>query len=65
MGAGPRLRYTARRIAQLGLIEVYHLAVHPAALAGELPLFNVPLKPKLLGTRFFPAGAIVLTDAPA
>jgi dihydrofolate reductase len=47
-----------------GLIDEYHLAIHPVVLGAGLPIFNglkIPHYFKLADVKTFPAGAIALT----
>jgi dihydrofolate reductase len=44
-----------------GLIDEYHLAIHPVALGSGLPIFSgleIPLYLKLMGTKAFAGGVI-------
>ena len=57
----------AQSLAELGLIDKYRLVLNPALLGGGTPLFRpagrrAPLK--LIGTRAFGSGAVVLTYQP-
>ena len=47
-----------------GLIDEYHLAIHPVALGSGLPIFTglkIPLYLKLDETKVFPKGVIAQT----
>ena len=47
-----------------GLIDEYHLAIHPVALGSGLPIFTglaIPLYLKLADVKAFPGGAIAMT----
>lgn len=47
-----------------GLIDEYHLAIHPVALGSGLPIFSgleIPLYLKLMDTSVFPGGVIAQT----
>lgn len=47
-----------------GLIDEYHLAIHPVALGSGLPIFNgleIPLYLKLADVKTFPGGIIAKT----
>jgi dihydrofolate reductase len=47
-----------------GLIDEYHLAIHPVALGSGLPIFSgleMPLYLKLMDTSVFPGGVIAQT----
>lgn len=51
-------------LIETGLIDEYHLAVHPVALGSGLPLFSglkLPLYLKLAGVKVFPKGVIAKT----
>ena len=48
-------------LAERNLIDEYSIIVHPVALSGGLPLFATPTELKLLDTKAFPAGAVLLT----
>ena len=55
-------------LTQLGLIDEYHIAVHPVILGSGLPLFkNIMdrINLKLLKTKTFGCGAVVLYYEPA
>lgn len=52
-------------LAQQGLIDEYNLTVHPVVLGTGLPLFTDPVNLKLLSTRAFGAGTVVLNYEPA
>jgi dihydrofolate reductase len=47
-----------------GLIDEYHLAIHPVALGSGLPIFTgfeIPLYMKLADVKSFPAGTVAMT----
>jgi dihydrofolate reductase len=47
-----------------GLIDEYHLLIHPAALGAGMPIFNglsKPLNLKLVDVKVFPGGAVAHT----
>ena len=51
----------ARSLVAQGLVDQYHLRVHPVALGTGLPLFSdlaMPKPLKLLSSRAFPAGSV-------
>jgi dihydrofolate reductase len=53
-----------RSLIATGLIDEYHLAIHPVALGSGLPIFTgfeIPLYLKLADVKAFPKGAIALT----
>jgi dihydrofolate reductase len=57
-----------RSLIETGLIDEYHLLVHPAALGNGLPIFTGlarPLDLKLMDVKMFPAGAVAHTYHPA
>jgi dihydrofolate reductase len=51
----------ARSLSRRGLIDIYHLIVHPVALGEGLPIFDTEVDLRLVETRSFPRGAVVLT----
>ena len=51
----------ARSLSRLGLVDEYRFVVHPVVLGDGLPIFDVPLKLKLVKSRAFPSGAIEQT----
>jgi dihydrofolate reductase len=54
----------AQSLSRLGLIDEYHLTIHPVVLGSGKPLFKVlplPLNLKLVSTKNFETGAIQLT----
>lgn len=56
-----------RSLIGTGLIDEYHLAVHPAVLGAGLPIFAPPAKPldlKLVAVKDFPGGIVVHTYQP-
>lgn len=55
----------AQSLAKQGLIDEYNLTVHPVVLGTGLRLFTDPLTLKLLSTRAFDTGAVVLNYEPA
>jgi dihydrofolate reductase len=53
----------AQTVSRLGLVDEYHLTIHPVALGAGLPLFKALAQPrnlKLLSTRAFAGGAVQL-----
>ena len=52
-----------RSLITTGLIDEYHLVVHPVVLGGGLPIFNdvPPLDLKLVDVRAFPGGIVAHT----
>jgi dihydrofolate reductase len=57
-----------RSLIATGLIDEYHLLIHPAALGAGLPIFNglsKPLDLKLVDAKIFPGGAVAHTYHPA
>lgn len=53
-----------RDLITTGLIDEYHLAIHPVALGSGLPIFNglaTPLYLKLADVKAFPKGIVVKT----
>jgi dihydrofolate reductase len=57
-----------RSLIATGLIDEYHLLIHPAALGAGLPIFNGLSKPidlKLVDAKIFPGGAVAHTYHPA
>ncbi len=57
-----------RSLIATGLIDEYHLLIHPTALGGGMPIFNglsKPLDLKLVDVKAFPAGAVAHTYHPA
>jgi len=50
----------AQSLSAQGLIEEYRLVVMPVAVGGGLPLFAKPVSLKLLDSRAFNTGAVVL-----
>lgn len=51
----------ARSLSAQGLVDAYHLMVHPVALGDGLPIFGERLDLELAGARSFPGGAVLLT----
>jgi dihydrofolate reductase len=51
----------AQSLSKQGLIDEYRLTVHPVVLGSGMPLFVAPLTLKLLHTRTFATGVVVLT----
>jgi dihydrofolate reductase len=54
----------AQSLSQLGLIDEYHLTIHPVAIGAGRPLFKdlaAPCNLTLLSTRAFEGGAVQLT----
>lgn len=57
-----------RSLIGTGLIDEYHLAIHPAVLGAGLPIFTALAKPldlKLLAVKDFTGGIVVRTYQPA
>lgn len=57
-----------RSLVETGLIDEYHLVIHPTVLGAGLPVFNGLSKPidlKLVDTKAFPGGIVVHTYRPA
>jgi len=57
-----------RSLIDTGLIDEYHLAVHPVALGAGLPIFTGLAKPldlKLVAVKDFPGGIVVHNYLPA
>jgi dihydrofolate reductase len=55
-------------LIETGLIDEYHLAIHPVALGSGLPIFSglaTPLYLKLMEVKSFPGGIAVHTYCPA
>lgn len=53
-----------RNLIATGLIDEYHLLIHPAALGDGMPIFNglsKPLELKLVDVKVFPGGAAAHT----
>lgn len=55
----------AQSLSKQGLIDEYNLTVHPVVLGTGIPLFTDPINLKLLSTRAFDTGAVVLNYEPA
>jgi dihydrofolate reductase len=55
----------AQSLSAQGLIDEYRLIVNPVVLGGGLPLFTEPVNLKLLDSRAFGTGAVVLVYEPA
>jgi dihydrofolate reductase len=55
----------ARSLSREGLIDVYHLAVHPVAIGEGLAIFDSQVDLRLVEARPFPKGATLLTYEPA
>lgn len=54
----------AQSLSRLGLIDEYHMTIHPVVLGSGKPLFKdlpLPLNLKLVSTKNFETGAIQLT----
>ena len=50
-----------RSLIETGLIDEYHLAIHPVALGSGLPIFSglaIPLYLKLVDVKSFPGGVV-------
>jgi dihydrofolate reductase len=57
-----------RSLIATGLIDEYHLAIHPTVLGAGLPIFTNLAKPldlKLVATKGFPGGIVANTYHPA
>lgn len=57
-----------RSLIGTGLIDEYHLAIHPTVLGAGLPIFTALAKPldlKLVAVKDFPGGIVVRTYQPA
>jgi len=53
-----------RSLMETGLIDEYHLAIHPVALGSGLPIFSdlaIPLYLKLVDEKSFPGGIVAHT----
>ena len=53
-----------RNLIATGLVDEFHLAIHPVVLGAGLPIFNGSTKPfylKLVDVKAFPGGTIVHT----
>ncbi|HMH31501.1 MAG TPA: dihydrofolate reductase family protein [Puia sp.] len=53
-----------RSLTAAGLIDEYHLAIHPVALGSGLPIFTdlaIPLYLKLVDVKAFPGGVVAKT----
>jgi dihydrofolate reductase len=55
----------AQTLSAAGLIDVYHLIVHPIAIGAGLPIFESQVDLRLVEVRQFPKGAMLLTYEPA
>lgn len=55
----------AQSLSAERLIDEYRLIVHPVVLGGGLPLFSAPIDLRLLETKAFGTGSIVLVYRPA
>jgi dihydrofolate reductase len=53
------------QLAQAGLIDEYQFVVHPVAIGTGMEMFGAPLRLKLLKTRSFGNGNVVLWYEPA
>ena len=57
-----------RSLIATGLIDEYHVPIHPVALGSGLPIFSDPATPlylKLVDVKAFPGGIVVHTYHPA
>jgi dihydrofolate reductase len=57
-----------RSLIETGLIDEFHLIIHPVALGSGLPIFTdlaIPLDLKLVDVKSFPGGIVVHTYHPA
>lgn len=50
----------AQAASRLGLVDEYHLVVHPIALGAGLPLFTDRIELKLLSTKEFKTGPVAM-----
>lgn len=57
VSGGARL---AQSVSRLGLVDEYHLVVHPIALGAGLPLFSDRINLKLLSTKEFETGPVAM-----
>jgi dihydrofolate reductase len=55
----------ARSLSREGLIDVYHLILHPVAIGAGLPIFDTQVNLRLAEARPFSSGATLLTYEPA
>jgi dihydrofolate reductase len=55
----------ARSLSREGLIDVYHLAVHPVAIGEGLSIFDTQVDLRLVEVRSFPKGVVLHTYEPA
>ena len=55
----------AQSLSAQGLIDEYRLIVNPVVLGGGLPLFKEPINLRLLDSKTFGTGAVVLVYEPA
>ena len=55
----------ARSLSREGLIDVYHLVVHPVAIDEGLPIFDTQVDLRLSEARPFSSGVVRLTYEPA
>ena len=53
-----------QQLTALGLVDEYQLLVHPTALGGGKPLFTDRLKLKLVSTKPFSSGVVLMTYMP-
>lgn len=58
----------ARSLIAAGLVDQYHLLVHPVALGSGLPIFSALTTPRrlhLVSAKAFPKGAVAHIHRPA
>lgn len=51
----------AQSLSAAGLVDVYHLVIHPVALGTGMPLFSAPASLRLQSVRQFDTGAVAMT----
>ncbi|HVU11639.1 MAG TPA: dihydrofolate reductase family protein [Phototrophicaceae bacterium] len=54
----------AAALSQMGLIDIYRIFLNPVALGSGIPMFTNTIKLKLLSSRTFKNGVVVLEYAP-
>ena len=52
---------SARALSREGLIDVYHLIVHPIALGSGLPIFDTRVDLEPAESRQFPGGTVLMS----
>lgn len=55
----------ARDLSRLGLVDEYHLNVHPIVLGDGLPMFDAPARMTLVASTAFASGAVAQVYRPA